>query len=161
MTSSLIVGPVPYEESCAQLGHTPDFERIARLECTLHRAALVAMFGPPPEGVTIAVRSNPHDFGTYYDLAVRVDDGDPDARAYALRLEDEGPGRWHDAGFTAPVDYGERGAVIHVTHGDLASGIRAAVLTLGQFPDREAQAAMRANLVAAYPEHAGAPAASS
>ena len=161
MTCSIIIGPGPYDESCAQLGHTPDFARIARLECTLHRAALVAMFGPPPDGTVIAVRGNPHDFGTNFDLAVRFDDGDPTASAYALRLEAEGPGRWHDAGFTAPVDYGARGAIVHITHGDLASAIRAAILTLGQFPGRQPQAAMCANLLAAYPDHAGAPAVSS
>ncbi|MBV2149932.1 hypothetical protein KRZ98_16940 [Sphingobium sp. AS12] len=152
--TSISIGPVPHEENCAQLGQTPDFDRIARLECAIHRAALVAMFGPPPDSVAIKVRSNPHDFGCYYDLEARFDPANPEATAYVLRLEDEGPGRWHEAGFTEPFVYGDRSSIVHTVHSSIAAAIRAAILTLGQFPDTECHAAMRANLLAAFPAEA-------
>lgn len=145
------VGPVPYEESCAQLGSTPDFSRVAKLECAMHRAVLIALFGQPPEGVTIRTRSNPHDFGTYYDTVVQFDSADAGSAAYATRIDENAPARWDDAGFSAPVIYGDRAAAVTIVHSCLEAAVESAIRTLGQYPDQSEQAAMRANLIAAFP----------
>ncbi|SLK09217.1 hypothetical protein [Novosphingobium mathurense] len=101
------IGAAPWNEDCAQLGQTPDFATINRLEVDAYRGAMIAAYGPPPKGITFAIRSNPHDFGTYRELAVKVDKNDfEDATAaeYLDKLEN-GLTSWISAGFTAPVSY--------------------------------------------------------
>ena len=41
-----------------------------------------------------SVMANPHDFGTYYSVAVHFDPNDADAVAYACRCDDEAPDQW-------------------------------------------------------------------
>ena len=61
MSDIIDLGGAPANEDCAQLGHTPDFERLNRLEVAAYRAAIIARFGPPPDGwdrtPVIAMRS--------------------------------------------------------------------------------------------------------
>jgi hypothetical protein len=44
---------------------------------------MIRQFGPPPEGAYCKTRSNPHDFGTYYELAIYYDEHNEVAVAYA------------------------------------------------------------------------------
>ena len=60
------LGGTPANEPCAQLGQTDDFSRLNRLEVECYRAAITARFGAPPEGCTLVILTNRHDFGTYY-----------------------------------------------------------------------------------------------
>lgn len=64
------LGPVPAEESCAQVG-APDYERNARRECGVFRRMLERLF-PVPEDVDarFTVRQYPHDFGSYFEVCV-------------------------------------------------------------------------------------------
>ena len=98
------LGGTPANEPCAQLGHTEDFSRINRLEVECYRAAITARFGPPPEGCTLVVLTNQHDFGTYYTLGLKVWQvaRNEAVDAYVAEVED-GLGSWIEAGFTAPV----------------------------------------------------------
>ncbi len=50
MTELFVLGSSPAEEDTAQLGRTPDFDRLNRLEVDCYQAALIARYGPPPEG---------------------------------------------------------------------------------------------------------------
>lgn len=102
------IGTVPANEACAQTGATDNWPTLQHLECITYRAALIAVHGPLPAGVTMPVRTCGHDFGSYAELVVRFDDDDVAAVAYAQRVED-GLGSWMDAGFTAPVAYDDRG----------------------------------------------------
>jgi hypothetical protein len=54
------------------------------------------IIGPPPEGTGFKVLSCPHDFGTYYDVAVIYNDSDEESEAYMLRAESELPSNWDD-----------------------------------------------------------------
>ncbi len=101
------IGTAPAEETCAQTGVTADWLALQELECITYRAALIAVHGLLPAGVTMPVRVNPHDFGSYAELVVRFDDDDAVASAYAAAVED-GLGSWMDAGFTAPIQYDDR-----------------------------------------------------
>jgi len=146
------IAPVPLDESCAQHGRTTDFDKIATIESAIHHAALVARFGTTPDGVTIEIEAASSPSGRSYHLAVRFDDEDPAAKAYVQRLADEPLSRWHEAGFTPPFLYAKSGAVQRRVHPTLTSAVRAAIATLGQFPANADLAAMRNNLLAAYPQ---------
>ena len=77
------LGGAPANEACAQLGHTPDFARLNRLEVRAYAIAIQARFGPPPEGCALVTVTNHHDFGTYSTLGLKVVGGtrqDPSAR---------------------------------------------------------------------------------
>lgn len=86
-TQKLNIGPVPFEENCAQLGSTPDFDEVARFECRAYCAALIAVYGSPPEGARLRVVGASHDFGTYYEAYVFYDTDVKAAVEYALTVE--------------------------------------------------------------------------
>lgn len=110
-THKMNIGPVPYEESCAALGVTCNFDDVAPAECRAYRAALIAYYGAPPEGARLRVISCPHDFGTYYELYVVYDAEIPVAVDYALKVE-QGIARWEDAGFSSLHSYDRRGNMV-------------------------------------------------
>ena len=98
----LEIGPGPFDEDCASIGLTPRYERLARIECELYIALLIAHYGPPPRGAHYNVTPNDHDFGTYYEVSIAFDANYPEAVDYAHRAE-QGRGSWSP--FKAPVDY--------------------------------------------------------
>ena len=49
-----------------------------------------------PTSFNLVVRSQPHDFGSYYEVAARYDDINADAADLAYFLESEGPTTWDD-----------------------------------------------------------------
>jgi hypothetical protein len=93
MTDYLELGPSPCDEDCEQLGANYDPAR-ARLECRVLRDQMIRQFGPPPEGAFYKTRSNPHDFGTYYELAIYYDEHNEVAVAYAFNVESQYPQVW-------------------------------------------------------------------
>lgn len=148
MPDTFILGACPAEEDTAQLGRTPNFDRLNRLEVDCYQAALIAHYGPPPAGATFKRERSSHDFGHYVELALRIDTTDDAALAYAHQL-DEGLGRWFHAGFTAPVDYPDS-ATPTIHHADLTAAIRSAVnIVRPPYPDGERAIE---NLRAFYPE---------
>ncbi|MFS8980539.1 hypothetical protein PO002_39970 [Cupriavidus necator] len=65
---SVEVGPVPAEESCAQVGQ-PDYEAQSRLECAVYIRQLKRVFGnPDPLTLTFERRGFPHDLGRYHEV---------------------------------------------------------------------------------------------
>lgn len=96
MTDTLSLGPTPADEPCEQLGPHYDPTR-AWLECKVYIAQLRRQFGKEPGTARLKVTSNPHDFGTYYEVGVRFDDDDEVGQAYAYRLEKESPAEWDEA----------------------------------------------------------------
>ena len=50
----------PTNEDCAQIGHTPNFDLVNAAEAMLYRAALIAVAGPPPAGITLRCPSSEH-----------------------------------------------------------------------------------------------------
>lgn len=87
------VGSSPTEESCAQVGSKGYYER-ARQECRAYINQLRRAFGSEPEGARLAVKSNPHDFGTYLSVVCYYDPGIPASADYAFRCESESPTEW-------------------------------------------------------------------
>ncbi|WP_313806612.1 hypothetical protein [Sphingobium sp.] len=162
MSDTIDLGGAPANEDCAQLGHTPDFERLNRLEVGAYRAAIIARFGPPPEGCALITLTNRHDFGTYRTLGLTVDADaarlDPAVAAYSEAVQD-GLGSWLEACFAPPVRY-EDGGTPRVDRESIDEIVTGAILATRPGADgRFAIAAFESlhrNLAAAYPRSAEA-----
>ena len=88
------IGPVPANESCAQVG-SPDYTEASQRECEVFRRMLHRLF-PVPEGVSVAyvARTHPHDFGTYREVSIRYDEHDGAAVDFAYQVELSVPDEW-------------------------------------------------------------------
>lgn len=95
MEDYIEIGAVPAEEQCQQAG-TPHYDPLkARAECRQFIVAIRREIGPEPHGAELRIRSNSHDFGTYYEVACYYDTTFPEAVDYALRCESESPVNWN------------------------------------------------------------------
>ena len=61
------IGSAPHGEDCAQLGE-PGYPIQAQRECNRLIRQLRKEQGEEPLGARLAVKANPHDFGTYYSV---------------------------------------------------------------------------------------------
>jgi hypothetical protein len=93
MREYFTLGPTPSEEDCAQVGQ-PDYYRKALEECRRFIELIRDTLGPEPSGAELAIKSFPHDFGTYYEVVIRFEPDDAAAVAYAERCEDDAPRTW-------------------------------------------------------------------
>lgn len=93
MIDYLEIGPTPYEESCAQVGEA-NYRTNAIRECKAFINQLRRQHGPEPDRAYFKVRANPHDSGTYHEVAIYFDADDPDAVKYAYQVEANCPARW-------------------------------------------------------------------
>ena len=157
MPITIDLGGAPAEEDCAQPGQTDDFARINQLEVLAYRAALIGLFGLPPDGCTLTPQANHHDFGTYTTLALVIADTADLAttRAYAEAVED-GPATWLQAGMAPPVTYNDSEAICHKT--TVPEVVVGALATTrpgsgGRFP-LPAFKTIHRNLAAAFPAEA-------
>ena len=86
MRDYLEIGPTPHAETCEQLGAAYDADK-ARIECRAFAHQIERAY-PPADGCGYCrTRSNPHDFGTYYEVACVFDDSDEEACDWAYRCE--------------------------------------------------------------------------
>ena len=93
----LELGTTPSGEDCAQVGATKyDYYELARMELQAFLNQLKRMFPNPPPDVRFKRQSNPHDFGTYYDLAIRYNSNDEEAVNYAMNIENNLPENWDE-----------------------------------------------------------------
>jgi hypothetical protein len=95
MKASMYIGSTPPEEDCAQVGQ-PGYDAAAIIECTRYIAQLREQFGLEPEGARLYIKSNPHDFGTYYEVCCEYDDEIEASGTYAFKCEGEAWPEWHD-----------------------------------------------------------------
>ena|ERR1700756_4621780 len=89
------IGPAPFDEDCAGIGQENFAER-NRAECQAFRNQLRRELGEEPEGASLAIKSNPHDFGTYREVVCKYEDDNEAAIAYAYRCESDAPAQWDD-----------------------------------------------------------------
>ncbi len=90
------IGPVPADEPCEQVG-TPNYDpEKARQESTRFLNLIRKTLGDEPPGARLAVKSNPHDFGSYYSVVCHYEEDEVEAVRYALRCESEAPTEWPD-----------------------------------------------------------------
>jgi hypothetical protein len=86
----ITLGPAPANESCAQLGHTPDFNNVAQQECQRY-LELIQTAHPKAR---LAVKAFKHDFGTYYEVVALYSNKQEEQSA--LEVEAHLPASWTD-----------------------------------------------------------------
>jgi hypothetical protein len=94
MRDHISLGPVPAEESCQQVGTQEYDPQAARAECKRFVGAIRLAVGPEPEGAILRITSNPHDFGSYYDVEVWYDAENEQASEYASHCDSSAPTTW-------------------------------------------------------------------
>jgi hypothetical protein len=90
---NLYIGESPSDEDCASVG-SEDYARRARIECRAFINQIQRKLGPPPEGVRLFIKSNPHDYGNYYAVEVSFDGDDREQSEYAYACECGGGEHW-------------------------------------------------------------------
>jgi hypothetical protein len=95
MRECLELGPTPCDEECAQVG-TDDYFAKARPECHRYIQLLKKKFGNPPGEAYFYVKSNPHDFGSYLEVAIKFNTNSREEMAYAYHVESNLPAKWTD-----------------------------------------------------------------
>ena len=96
MRDYISIGSAPCNEDCVQVNPEGDYHQDMRAECLRFLELVSKKLGPEPQGASLAIKGNPHDFGTYYDVVCYFDDGNEEAREYALLCEAEAPATWGD-----------------------------------------------------------------
>ena len=86
----------PIEEDCVQTGKTDNYLQMNAIECRAMINQLIRKFGDKPEGVSIKRKTNYHDFGTYYSIAVYFNDDNEQECEYAYKIEGDYPAYWDD-----------------------------------------------------------------
>lgn len=102
------IGCTPHDEDCEQLG--PNYNpQQARFECQVFIRQLRRELGEEVGTARLKVKSNPHEFGTYLEVACYFDSEDEIGCDYAYRCENEMPAEWDEiarqelaAGYDAP-----------------------------------------------------------
>jgi hypothetical protein len=97
------LGPTPCNEDCAQVGKE-DYQHRARKECETYVRQLWRILkekkgiepDEAPESFNIVIRSHPHDFGSYKEVAACYSEGNNAAMELAYFLEEYGPTEWDD-----------------------------------------------------------------
>jgi hypothetical protein len=101
MKDYIELGSTPTDEECAQLGKEGYQDRAAR-ECAAYINQLWRLLelqygitrDSNPYQISLVRKSNSHDFGTYYEVAVRFDDTDKHAIEVAYWLDGNTPSKW-------------------------------------------------------------------
>lgn len=95
MIDYMEIGPTPSDEECAQVG-SEGYEVRARAECERFIALIRKTVGEEPNGAKLVVKRSPHDFGTYYEVAVKFASDIPEAVEYAYLVERMAPDSWDE-----------------------------------------------------------------
>jgi hypothetical protein len=97
MFDCIHLGPAPSDEEPVQIGRDGLNAPEARQEARRFAEMLRKVFPDHAKhGCVIVAKSLPHDFGVYYEVAVKFDDKDAAACDYALFVEANTPLTWHD-----------------------------------------------------------------
>ena len=97
MKDYVVIGSVPYDEPCAQVG-SENYRQNARKECKDFRRLIEQKCGKPPVGAALKTKGFSHDFGTYYEVVVEYDTESEEAESYAFFVEANAPETWNDKG---------------------------------------------------------------
>lgn len=92
MKDYIEIGSSPVEEDCLQVGHATSQEM--KEECKRFLDLIRKVVGPEVGTARLAIKSNPHDFGTYYEVVCYYDDEDEVGMDYAFKCESETPLTW-------------------------------------------------------------------
>jgi hypothetical protein len=127
------LGPCPAEEDAVQVG-SPDYARDARAQCRRYIEALRKICGPEPEGARLTIKSQPHDFGSYLEVAVEFDGSNEAAAAYAAKCDESAPTTWEAAEMVAesPIKFQSGTVVMTIGAREVLEGNQHQLLVLLQ-----------------------------
>jgi hypothetical protein len=91
----------PASEDCVQVSKTEYYMDKMLAECDRYKEMLQAKFADCTK-VTIAVKTFPHDLGSYAEVVVKYDNEDIEALAQAIHIENNMPMNWTD---TEPIKF--------------------------------------------------------
>lgn len=100
----VVIGSVPYDEPCAQVGrHTYD-QMFA--ETKFFRDALADHFRERHGELTdnLRVRRFGHEFGDYCEVVCYFRPGDEDTENFAYEVEESAPSRWSEYRLKRPAE---------------------------------------------------------
>lgn len=91
------LGPTPTGEECVQVNSKTDYVEPMKAECQKYKELLQKKF-PIPEDVNayFTIKRSDHEFGPYYEVAIKYDMDDPKANAFMLHVEGNQPESWAD-----------------------------------------------------------------
>jgi len=95
MTERLDIDTVPLDEECAQVGST-DYSERSKIECRVFADQIIREHGKPPGSARIAIKRNPHDFGTYLSIELVFNDDNEDESEWAYNVEGNLPMEWDE-----------------------------------------------------------------
>lgn len=98
----IFLGPTPALEECAQVGADDYADRSVR-EGRAYIEAIKKVCGEPPEGATLRIVNQDHDYGVYKEVVVEFDGNVEAAAKYAYLCDERTPKTWEEAGMRAPV----------------------------------------------------------
>jgi hypothetical protein len=108
------IGGTPCNEACAQIGDRfPHGQELNKIECRAYVLALRRHYGPEPEGASLVIKANPHDFGTWREVRCTFERDSEAAREYAYKVEN-GLALWADARMVAPIVYDDAGRPLKI-----------------------------------------------
>ena len=88
------LGPTPGDEECTQIDGSWERKVASRNECQRYVNGIRKYFGNEPKGCQVKVKTEQHDFGTYYEAVIFLDEGNDEARKYAITVDNYVPGTW-------------------------------------------------------------------
>jgi len=91
------ISPTPVEESCVQVGHS-NYNQVVRQECYLFIRDLENQILKKWSDIKInlVTKSNPHDYGTYYEVVAYYDTEDKDSVDQAFFCESDAATTWSE-----------------------------------------------------------------
>ena len=94
MVEYVYLGPTPAMEPCADAIKQPDQ---SKRECRVHKHMLQRLF-PIPANIPawFVVKGSQHEWGTYYEVAVKYDDTKEAAIDFAYGVEEQLPEYWDE-----------------------------------------------------------------
>ena len=98
MINKIEIGPTPSDENCAQVG-SDRYGKVWRAECKAFINQIRRVCGNEPDSASLIITSNPHDFGTYHEVAVKYRTNSPEGLAYALKVESTPIHRWDNMAY--------------------------------------------------------------
>lgn len=96
MRDHVEIGSAPYDEPCVQVNPEGNYHDAMKAECRRFLELTRKKLGPEPQGAWLSIKSNSHDFGTYYEVVCNFYDDEPEAVAYAFNCEAMAPRTWGD-----------------------------------------------------------------
>lgn len=98
MKETFYYGSAPCDEDCAQLGTAIYAER-AYIECSLYKRQIERLIDEHygknlPSGVTLKVKHQNHDFGSYYEVVGECRTDDEAALDVMIWIDNHAPTKW-------------------------------------------------------------------